>query len=596
MTTIHDAPEHVRAILGRLERRGCMVKSSSSPSSWRSRCPVPTHNDRSLSLSISISEDDKVLLRCHAGCDWRQIIAALGIEPSNLWPRAERSQGEGESDPHRAIATLQPGPVKSENMPATRLQSGLQASATVQPHDDVPEGPGWRNHSNGYHRQSDGPYIREISDIRSADDTGKTGAGDNSQNSPISQVSYPKPPDNDAFYGLAGKIVRAIEPHTESDPVALLVQLLVAFGNAAGRYAYYKVEADWHYPVLFAVLVGNSSKGRKGTSWRHIRARMRSVDPDWERDHIATGLSSGEGLIHMLRDVPENDSSPEDEPLLLDKRLLMEQGEFASVLKMLTRDGNILSDILRQMWDGSTLGTLTKQSPERASRTHGSIVGHISREELLRYLTAIEAANGFGNRFLWACVQRSKVLPDGGEIDKVNFADLDRQLGEALVFAKAPYQTTREPSARDLWHQVYPDLSEGKPGLLGAMIARAEAQVTRLALIYALLDKSPIIKLVHLQAALALWRYCEASARYIFGDALGDPIADTIVQALRGTPGGMTRTEISSLFGRHLDATKLMAALKTLLCAHLARYEMVQTDGRAAEHWFAVMPSTDSAK
>ena len=85
------------------------------------------------------------------------------------------------------------------------------------------------------------------------------------------------------------------------------------------------------------------------------------------------------------RDVPENDSSPEDEPLLLDKRLLMEQGEFASVLKMLTRDGNILSDILRQMWDGSTLGTLTKQSPERASRTHGSIVGHISREELLRY-------------------------------------------------------------------------------------------------------------------------------------------------------------------------------------------------------------------
>ena len=148
MTTIHDAPEHVRAILGRLERRGCMVKSSSSPSSWRSRCPVPTHNDRSLSLSISISEDDKVLLRCQR---WLRLAtnhsrhsalsqAISGLELNGL--------GGGGSDAHRAIATLQPGPVKSENMPATRLQSGLQASATVQPHDDVPEGPGWRNHSN----------------------------------------------------------------------------------------------------------------------------------------------------------------------------------------------------------------------------------------------------------------------------------------------------------------------------------------------------------------------------------------------------------------------------------------------------------------
>ena len=178
----------------------------------------------------------------------------------------------------------------------------------------------------------------------------------------------------------------------------------------------------------------------------------------------------------------------------------------------------------------------------------------------------------------------------------MNFADLDRQLGEALVFAKAPYQTTREPSARDLWHQVYPDLSEGKPGLLGAMIARAEAQVTRLALIYALLDKSPIIKLVHLQAALALWRYCEASARYIFGDALGDPIADTIVQALRGTAGGMTRTEISTSLGAIW--TRQSSWRRSKRCCVPIWHAMKWCRPMAAlpEHWFAVMPSTDSAK
>ena len=37
-----------------------------------------------------------------------------------------------------------------------------------------------------------------------------------------------------------------------------------------------------------------------------------------------------------------------------------------------------------------------------------------------------------------------------------------------------------DDAARKLWAQVYPTLSEGKPGLLGAITARAEAQVLRI--------------------------------------------------------------------------------------------------------------------
>jgi hypothetical protein len=74
--------------------------------------------------------------------------------------------------------------------------------------------------------------------------------------------------------------------------------------------------------------------------------------------------------------------------------------------------------------------------------------------------------------------------------------------------------------------------------LLGAICGRAEAQTVRLALIYAVLDGSDgVIKLPHLKAALALWRYYEASVLYVFGDSLGDPIADTILAALRNNPG-----------------------------------------------------------
>ena len=98
------------------------------------------------------------------------------------------------------------------------------------------------------------------------------------------------------FHGLAGDIVRLIAPHTEADPVALLVQLLAAFGSALGRTAYFTAEADRHFANLFIVLVGVSSKGRKGTSWGHIRRLMQLAEPNWEMNCLQSGLSSGEGL------------------------------------------------------------------------------------------------------------------------------------------------------------------------------------------------------------------------------------------------------------------------------------------------------------
>ena len=65
------------------------------------------------------------------------------------------------------------------------------------------------------------------------------------------------------------------------------------------------------------------------------------------------------------------------------------------------------------------------------------------------------------------------------------------------------------------------------------MTARAEAQVMRLACLYAVEDMSYVVGLAHLQAALEVWRYCFESAAYIFGDSLGDPMADEILRALR---------------------------------------------------------------
>ena len=81
-------------------------------------------------------------------------------------------------------------------------------------------------------------------------------------------------------------------------------------------------------------------------------------------------------------------------------------------------------------------------------------------------------------------------------------------------------------------------------------LARGEAITLRFALVYALLDRSPVIGADHLVAALALWQYAEDSARHVFGDATGDPVADRVLAALR-RGGAMAQDEVRDLFGRH---------------------------------------------
>ncbi|HEX9942397.1 MAG TPA: CHC2 zinc finger domain-containing protein [Thermoanaerobaculia bacterium] len=400
----------------------------------------------------------------------------------------------------------------------------------------------------------------------------------------------------EAFYGLAGRFTRALEPHTEADPAAILLQFLVAVGNLIGRTVYFTVESDQHFLTEFVALVGDSAKARKGTAAGHVRRLLREIDPEWELSRVVDGLSTGEGLIAAVADretEEEVDDLTED-----DKRLLVLQGELAGTLRVLARQGNILSPVLRNAWDGRPLRTLTKNSPLRATGAHISLIGHITAEELVKHLDATEAANGFGNRFLWALVRRSKTLPEGGMAHRLDFSPFVEEMREVSTFARVKRELRRDEAARALWAEVYGPLSEGKPGLFGSLVARAEAHVMRLAAIYAVLDRSSFITRDHLVAALAVWAYCEQSALYLFGDRLGDTVAERIWTALRDAPGGLTRSQIRGLFSGHEESSRLDQALASLAARGWARCETLRTAGRSKEVWFsaASAKSAESAE
>ena len=293
-------------------------------------------------------------------------------------------------------------------------------------------------------------------------------------------------------------------------------------------------------------------------------------------------------MVHHVRDAVEDKDGEIVDEGVSDKRLLIEESEFAAVLAAAKRQQNTLSAMMRKAWDRGGLQTLAKNSPTRATDAHISVVAHITPEELKRSLTVIEQSNGFANRFLFAYSQRTKLLPFGGRVPRADLAYLGGKVQQALDLAHQPGELGFARDAEKVWIKLYPELTTTGPGLLGSICARGAAHVLRLASIYCVLDSMREIQMVHLYAASALWDYCKASAAMIFGDATGDPDCDEIIGALRAQPAGLTRTEIVDLFSRHLDRARIEAALAKLLSLEIARFENEPTKGRPIQRWFAV--------
>jgi len=392
---------------------------------------------------------------------------------------------------------------------------------------------------------------------------------------------WPAPPQAAVYHGLVGEIVSTIAPETEADPVAILSQLLIAFGAGVGRGAFFQVEATRHHPNEFLVLVGDSAKSRKGSSWDHVHGLITEADPAITQQ-IMTGLSSGEGLIWSVRDPQGQD------PGAGDRRLLVIEPEFASVLKATSREISTLSPTLRSAWDGRPLAILTRTAPARATDAHISVIGHITAAELRHHINPVELANGLLNRFILIGCRRVRLLPEGGNPNPLQRSGLDRQLAKALGAARHAGQLRLSTPARQAWHDAYHQLAEPQAGIAGQIAARAEAHTIRLALIYALTDNTRQIQPQHLDAALALWHYAQRSATWALERTASDPLARQIHAALtHALPDGLTRTQLRDLLHRNPTTTQLDQALAALAHDGKATSHRVLTAGRPAELWTA---------
>lgn len=404
------------------------------------------------------------------------------------------------------------------------------------------------------------------------------------------KAAKPRPiMDDAAFYGLAGELVELLEPVLETDRASILSNVLALTGVMFQRAAYYKVTADAHYPANYYLTVGNSAVSRKGTTTNAVLEIIERAQGGF-KDKILHGLSTGQGLIAaLIKKRPEGEEedegveAPLPEPIA--PSVLVEISEFAELLAVMKRDENTLSAVMRDAWDGKTMAVTTRHDPLKVQNVSLSTLAHITRRELMDRLTSTDRANGFANRFLFVWTQRVKLLPNG-DMSHVDANAVVTKLHAALAAAQGAGGLKRDYEAETIWEEEYKRLSTRGDTMTDALLSRAEAHVVRLSLLYALLDSSRTIRKEHLLAALAFWDYCEASVRYVFGDA-ADPDFAKILRKLENGP--LSSSEIRrNVFGDNKTAEWVDEKLLALEQLRKVRRGPKQMKTKVVEAWHLV--------
>ncbi len=382
----------------------------------------------------------------------------------------------------------------------------------------------------------------------------------------------PKYSMNDAcFDGALGEVVRIISEHTESSAIGVLCTLLTICGNAMGRKVKLDVGNMNHASNLFLILVGSTSKGRKGTSYNVAReVSQQFIDSSWF-SRVETGLASGEGLIQAVRDkktiLNEKGQDVTIDEGTKDKRLLIYEPEVSKVLRVAKREGNTVSQILRQAWDGGRIQSLSKASPQVATGHHISMIGHITNHELLTEIELNDIFNGFANRCLWVYVERERLLPLGGSI--IDFlCDYKKLEG---IFYEPSERTSLKLSekAKPVWTQIYQSHNtsfDTQDEKLNALEARGTDHILRLALIYAYADRATEISPQHLHSAQSIWNYCRLSIAYVFGTKAqyASRVEEKILELFNNRTE-LTRTQIRDGLNRNSSSKEINEIRQRLL-------------------------------
>jgi hypothetical protein len=411
---------------------------------------------------------------------------------------------------------------------------------------------------------------------------------------PISiEASKPVMPVANAqvWQSVAGNFVADLHGKTEASPMALLPTFLAVLGGLAIN-PHAQHEATKHPLLIWPVIIGTSSKARKGQSLDLVMSAFQQ-SADGYIPTPQSGITSGEGLIHAIRDAKTDkdgnillnrNGEPIDEGVQ-DKRLLLVLPEFATLLQVMGRNGNTTSGNARVAWDGKALQNLNKNSPEKVTKPHITIIAHTTPSELRELYNPREMSNGLGNRFNYFLADRAGKVPSPDIY--VPSDGLKADIKKVVQFSTHAQLIQRSAEAEEYWASKYAELSEEASGLVGAMHARDEAYAMRYSCLHALMRCSNTVEIQDIEAALDLIIYNEATLKYQFEATDFDPDIPKLIAAINASPEReLSRSEIHKNVFKGHKAASALDDMK-LKCVELGAITVRKesTKGNDAEIW-----------
>jgi hypothetical protein len=402
--------------------------------------------------------------------------------------------------------------------------------------------------------------------------------------------SIPRPSKeqlNDMLYGVIGEFAKSAAEGKGLNPVATAIGCMTWLSAELSPRPVIAVGDIYHPCRIYAVHVGRSSRGGKGDSLnlvKKVHRQISLIDPTLLAKSHTGGISTREGLALELHDgYGQGDSATH---AIQDKRLFIIEPEFAQVLSQGKREGNTLMTALRDCWDdGGVIKPLTKNSRIWSTDPHIAIFGNITPFELRSKLTINEVHGGTLNRFLLIFAERLDYVPIPEVTSEVVVEAYAHRFIDIIRYAKSNYGSsgydhisersllTMTHEAKAYWLHVYAELvTPFVDDLIAAATDRRHAYALRLALLFALTDKSSLIELPHLKAGVAWVKFAALCTQYVLSDgaddsALPDPKnSEKLIQYLRSVGGSATRSQITkNCFKRHLSGKALDAVLQPLL-------------------------------
>lgn len=395
------------------------------------------------------------------------------------------------------------------------------------------------------------------------------------------------PPELDplALHGILKEACEVSTRFSEASKVAVAANIISTFSAIVGRTAYQHIGDGVCHARPFFLLTGKTGKARKGTSEYTPKRLFDAVETMLGEDYTPAkrhegGLSTGEGLGWTIRDDTLDEDGEVTEAGVKDKRLYISEAEFAGTMAAASREKNNLSATIRTAWDGKTISPLVKNAKWCTTNPHIVITGHITSAELLDRMSDVDAQSGFMNRFVILHIVRPKLVPLPKRTPDADVQRIAALFAEAVIFARGNDEQASDglemklsPEANKYWCGRYKALTKEDSGLAGVLLVRTEIYCRMFAMIFALLDKSAVIEVDHIKAALAWIKYWRDSVRYIFqtlaAKAEASKMSDTakIVYEFISSSPKCTRTELTSHFKNKLNSSEITQGLNYLMNA-----------------------------